>query len=367
MDTVNILLYLVIFLILFYVFYKFILTSRANFVNIQEGLLGVIDKKEFDTIKDHKDFLNIESIKSIENKYAKLPIKDYCIKASYNSAITGKSVNKDMVKFVLSRGCRFIDLEVFYIKKNKNYIPVVAQSSDPNYKVFDTDNDINLEEIFSTIVSNSFSNVSPNKKDPLFLHLRIKTKDTNCYAAVSKMIDSVLKPKLHDGEVTRDTKLADIMGKIVIVIDKTIHRDYKDYAKCRASDISCFDLSNYMNMESGSQNMNSYSLTQIESQAFSSAMIKDDNVSTTAVASKLVLPHEKTKENPDIGKMILNYGAQIVCYRYNLVDTHLVDAETLFNDNRGGIIPLAAAIPYCERIRKEEKNAGSSDSGSGMK
>ena len=185
-----------------------------------------------------------------------------------------------------------------YIKKNKNYIPVVAQSSDPNYKVFDTDNDINLEEIFSTIVSNSFSNVSPNKKDPLFLHLRIKTKDTNCYAAVSKMIDSVLKPKLYDGEVTRDTKLADIMGKIVIVIDKTIHRDYKDCVQnVEPSDISCFDLSNYMNMESGSQNMNSYSLTQIESQAFSSAMIKDDNVSTTAVASKLVLSTKKQRKS----------------------------------------------------------------------
>ena len=118
METVNVLLYLIIFLILFYVFYKLIITRRADIITIQEGLIGSIDKKEFNSIKDNKNFLSIDSIKSIDNKYAKLPIKDYCIKASYNSAITGKSVNKDMVKFALSRGCRFIDLEVFYIKKN---------------------------------------------------------------------------------------------------------------------------------------------------------------------------------------------------------------------------------------------------------
>ena len=92
MDTVNILLYLVI-LILFYVFYKLILTSR-KLCKHSKGLLGVIDKKEFDTIKDHKDFLISSPLKVLKIS-AKLPIKDYCI-ASYNSAITGKSVNKDM-------------------------------------------------------------------------------------------------------------------------------------------------------------------------------------------------------------------------------------------------------------------------------
>ena len=53
--------------------------------------------------------MSISSIQSMENKYAKLPIKDYCIKSSYNSATTGKTVNKKMIQYVLSRGCRFLD------------------------------------------------------------------------------------------------------------------------------------------------------------------------------------------------------------------------------------------------------------------
>ena len=55
-------------------------------------------------------------------------------------------------------------------------------------------------------------------------------------------------------------------------------------------------------------------------------------------------------------KLILNYGAQIVAYRYYKVDTNLADSETFFNDNRGGIVPLAAAIPYFERATKEMRN-----------
>ena len=38
------------------------------------------------------------------------------------------------------------------------------------------------------------------------------------------------------------------------------------------------------------------------------------------------------------------------------VDTNLADSETFFNDNRGGIVPLAAAIPYFERATKEMRN-----------
>lgn len=355
MDILNILLCIIIFLILYSVILKIIRNRNVKFANIQEGLIGMVDDAEFEKVKNDKNFMSISSIQSMENKYAKLPIKDYCIKSSYNSATTGKTVNKKMIQYVLSRGCRFIDFEVFYIKKKDNFVPVVAESTDPNFKIFNTDNDMNLEECFSTIIGNSFSNMSPNKKDPLFVHLRIKTKDTNCYAAVAKLIDSILKPKLHEGEVTKDTKLSEIMGKIVIVIDKTIHRDYKDFAKCKSSDVNCFDISNYLNIESGSQNMNLFSLSQIEGQAKQPAMIKDDNVSTTSIANKVILPIDNSNDNPIMKKMILDYGSQIVAYRYNKVDGNLADCETFFNDNRGGIVPLSSAIAYFERVDKELK------------
>lgn len=373
MEYYYLFLYIVIFAILFHVFFNLYRQRVVDFFTIKEtmenrsnirgktgddasfaaNMIGAVDNDEYLKVKNNKDFLNMGNVQSIEPKYANLPIKDYCIKSAYNAATSGKKINKNMVKFALSRGCRLLDFEVFYSKKGDSYQTVVAESTDPEFKTFDTENSILLQDIFSTIIGNAFSGNSPNKKDPLFIHLRIKTKDTNCYKEVAKAIDSSLKPKLYEGDVDRETKLSEIMGKIVIVIDKTIHRDYKEYAQCNSSDVSCYDLSNYLNVESGSQTINLIGLTQLENQAANPPLIKDDNVSTTTNTSKLVLPYQKITANPDMKKMILNYGSQMVGYRYHLVDENLMDCETFFNDNKGGIVPLAAAIPYFERIQKE--------------
>lgn len=353
MDYLRLLLNIFICIILFYVFYKFMKDRAVSFVSVKESLVDMVDNEELNNLKSNKNSPSIGNIQSIQPKFANMPLKEYCIKASYNSAVSGKSVNKDMIKYVLNRGCRFLDFEVFYTKNNENFVPVVAESSDPEFKRFDTDNHITLESAFSTMVSNAFSGNSPNKKDPLFIHLRIKTKDTNCYSSIAKLIDSILKVKLYEGEITKDTKMEELMGKVVIIVDKTIHRDYKDYAKCKGSDMKCYDLANYLNIESGSQNMNLYNLMQLEQQASNPALIKDDNVSTSSLASKVVLPITKSDRNPDMKKMILDYGAQIVAYRYGNIDDNLVDCEVFFNDSKGGILPLAAAIPYFERVQKE--------------
>ena len=373
MEYFYLFLYIVIFVILFHVFFNIYRQRIVKFFTVKENMeirtnirgelgdassffanmIGAVDNDEYLSVKNNKNFLSMGNIQSIEPKYANLPIKDYCIKSAFNAATSGKKINKNMVKFALSRGCRLLDFEVFYSKKGDNYQTVVAESTDPEFKVFDTENSLLLRDIFSTVVSNAFSGNSPNKKDPLFIHLRIKTKDTNCYKEVAKAIDSTLKSKLFEGDVTRETKLSEIMGKIVIVVDKTVHRDYKEYAKCNSNDVSCYDLSNYLNIESGSQTINLLGLTSLENQAANPPLIKDDNVSTTAISSKLVLPYQKITTNPDMRKMILNYGAQMVGYRYHLVDENLMDCETFFNDSKGGIVPLAAAIPYFERIQRE--------------
>ena len=324
-----------------------------NSIGYQEGFTG--SDSEINQIENNKSLANIGSIQSLEKKYSDLPLKEYCIKASYNSAVSGNYVNKNMLKHVLSRGCRFLDLEVFYIEHKKSFMPVVAKSSDPKFISFDTNNHITLEEAFSSIISNAFSGNSPNKGDPLFLHLRIKTKDSECYHDVAKLIDSILKPKLMEGQVNETTKMSEMMGKIVIVVDKTIHRDYKDHAKCKAQDLQCYDLANYTNLESGGQVMNQFSLMQIENQASSPVLIKDDNVTTSATTSRLVLPLSKNSENPDILKMILRYGIQIVGYKYDQQNEQLEKSEAFFNDNKGGIVPLAAAITYFDRIDQEAK------------
>ena len=53
--------------------------------------------------------------------------------------------------------------------------------------------------------------------------------------------------------------------------------------------------------------------------------------------------------------MILSYGIQIVAYKYDEQDEELEKCEDFFNDNKGGIVPLAGAITYFERIDTEQK------------
>ena len=49
------------------------------------------------------------------NKTKNLKLKDYCIKSSYNTAVSGNYVSTDTISYIISRGVRYIDFEIFYI------------------------------------------------------------------------------------------------------------------------------------------------------------------------------------------------------------------------------------------------------------
>jgi hypothetical protein len=268
----------------------------TNHASIKEGLLGLgsittTPESELASLKS-KEPVNIVTLKP---ELTNLPLKEYCIMGSYNTAITGKYVNLDMVKYVLSRGCRFLDFEVFYINSKKSndiddiYTPVVSYVIDKKFKNLETENSILLDKVLATAVANGFSSNSPNNGDPLFIQLRIKpTKvdkseyssfsDDNAYLdnykknevlkrafykAVGKSVDYALKSKLYNGQVTKDSKFADLMGKVILIVDKTIEPKYKDYCLCDISETNCYDLTKYVNMETGSINLFSLQYNEI--------------------------------------------------------------------------------------------------------
>ena len=94
-------------------------TSPPPFVNTPNS----VQRAELNSIEDSNSgsgILNTQFDASQDNA-----IRNFCIKSSCNSAYTGKYMNLNMIKYVLSRGCRFLDFEV-YIKDN---IPIVAYST----------------------------------------------------------------------------------------------------------------------------------------------------------------------------------------------------------------------------------------------
>jgi len=311
----------------------------------------------------------------IENSspnYSFLPLRDFCIKTSYNTALTGNYVNLDMISYVLNRGCRFLDFEIFYIGEttydDKNnaitkYTPRVAYSTDNTFTTINTENSLLLNNVLTTVVNHAFSMPCPNINDPLFINLRIKSNNKDVYKAVASAIDITIGKKLYVDttasqtpypaiKIDSKTTLSDIMGKIVICMDKTIVRDYKNYTSCDMNNTSCYDLTDYINIETGSEVLNLLRYSEVMEQCIIPIRIKDDNIRTDIRTMKYVIPNTKNENsnNPDLNDFILKYSSQIVAYRFYKNDKFLQSYEDFFDSNLTAFVPLANAITYFKNL-----------------
>jgi hypothetical protein len=278
------------------------------------------------------------------------PLCQYSIKSSYDSAYDGSSVSTGQIKKVLQTGCRFIDLEIFSISG----VPSVGYSVDPTFTNLTSKNHILLTDAFTIIISNCFSSSTcTNSGDPLFIQLRIKSKDTNnIYKEVASAIDSVFsnteklylesdkKPK----KIDNNTLLNEINGKIIFIIDKTISPDYANYTTCYGdnSQKTCYDLTDYINMESGGNTLQLLNYSSIFNQQTNPPVIMDDFKTTNSKVIKMAIPDPLVKtKNPDYRPFLKNYGIQNVAYMFWQNDKNLADYEAGFAEYKSAFVPFA--------------------------
>ena len=349
MPFINVLLLLIIVFIL----YLSLSSIYCNYVSVKEGLFDT-KNSEVRTVSYSYESSGITHY----NGETFLPLKEYIIKSSYNSAISGKFVSKDMVKYVLSRGCRALDLEVLMI----NGIPYVTYTTDNTYKTYDTENKILLDDILMTASSFGFSHPSPNSKDPLFIQIRLKCNDedlSDALTAISKSVDYALSSKLYDEKITDNTTLNDVMNKVVLIFDNSIHNNYESNIQCDPMEI-CYDLSKQVNIQTGTL-LSKYSIMDLEETDVQ--IDSDDYVSLRKIS--LGVP-EYYNDNGKIGglftnnyvnhisliKSIQDHGIQMLFYRYYVRDNHLNECEKFFKEFKSAIIPFNLAIPYINRIQE---------------
>ena len=342
-NNFHLTLLIIAIILIVYLLYNLKYKRRIIMNNLNSKTMEGFEQKDVaiqestDVVAKYNRFNNIQSIKS---KFTNMPLHEYCIKSSYNSACSGDYVSANMVKEVIKRGCRFLDFEVFYIKENNIYKPKVAISSDKTFMLLDSKNSILLDKVLSTVATTAFSQNSPNNKDPIFINLRIKSRDSNIYQAVARSIDANLKSIAYDGNITNKTLLQDVMGKAIIIIDKTVEYDYKQYTSCNDGDTNCYDLTKYMNLESGSEYLNLHRYTDLLNHANKPVLLKDDNIHTSAVNMKMAVPDAVLNaENPSFTEFVLKHGCQNVLYQFQTVDNNLKNYEEFFNDMNGGIVP----------------------------
>ena len=199
---------------------------------------------------------NITSINPQDNQ-SKFKLRDYYIKAAYNAFNPDKfknsTVSMDALLYVIARGCRFIDFEVFSVDNQ----PVIASSSVNSYNYKETYNHIPVSEAFEVLGSYVFSGAKcPNPGDPFIIHMRIMSRNVTMYDNLAKIISqsktvarNLLGPKYGREYQTKDLgneNLLDFKGKIILMVDGTnpTYRNTKLFELINMSSNSLF-LSKY--------------------------------------------------------------------------------------------------------------------------
>lgn len=347
------LLILFIILVSSFILYKLYLQRIAllKLETFVEGNTGTNDensavKAEFEMIKNK--YPALPSIGNF-NCPPTLQLKDVLVKSSYNTAFTGNYyVSNDMIKFVISRGCRFLDFEIY----NVDGQPFIGVSS--SYQTLDSLNKLSLVSVLNTIDSCAFSidnsdMTTPNPNDPLILHFRIMNTNSNgFYKNINTTLESVLMQKMYNGVVNGNTNMSEIMGKYVVLIDNMS----RGYIQDNGSQIIT-----YKNGESNTSiirlNRNAGLLEQCKRPP-----ILIDETMTNVQDYQIVLSDTgygffTGPINPNNSILVKDYGVQLTAYKFYVYDNNMSIYENSFGNFNSAISLLSQNVIYFNQDNTE--------------
>ena len=373
MNLYRKLLILFIVLITIYLIYRLIINRYKIY-----QLINKVDVENFDL--NNYDAPNVNSLAT--NNSVKLDIrpfpfsnmkkmglktdsskelKQYCIKSAYNCIYDGEKCSTNMLLYVLSRGCRFLDLEVFY-DESKTKAVLFAYS---NTYTMSTEG-IDLPTVLDLINEYGFGSGCPNKTDPLFVQFRVKyspssdsnhnedTVDINLktiYNTLASAIKSSLTNRYSYGVVTSETPIDSLANQIVVIMDLKNNRNFANLSP---------ELNKVVNMIAGSENMAKSTYTDTQSMNKYTLSILKDGITTDTDIIQEIVPTQTDNDtemymtdNFNALTLLIDYSANITPMQFWHNGPELVKYETIFNKAGTGILPIADAISYAERHNAE--------------
>ena len=305
---------IVIMTILYYIY---IVTLENRECSIMTNIYGTLNGK-------------ITSIDDINPEF-KNSFLDYYIKTAYNCC-SGGSYKNDYVnicnlKNVLKQGCRGLDFEIFSIDDE----PVVATTTNKEMVIKETFNSVKFSEVFYIIKHYAFSQgFDPNYKDPIIIHLRIRSNNQKMFDKLThifEMYNNLLLGSQYSyenhGKNFGNIKLLDLMGKIVIIVDK-VNRSFMDNEK----------FLEYINMTSNSMFMRSLYYYDVKYSP-DIAELQEYNKKNMSIA---IPDNEINPENPS-SIIVRESGCQMIAMRYQYTDNYLDEMIDFFN-NKGSAFVL---------------------------
>ena len=314
-------------------------------------------KQEIERITiDKKKYPN--NFNNLSSDFTSYPLDNFMIKSSYNSAYSGGYISDEMVGYVLSRGCRMLDFEIFYLtiggnanafvgfNKTNETVPQVSNPPDniPTFYYM-------LQQTMGYAFKNSGNFNVVNTGDPLFIRLRVKVDPKNeveLWKKIMQNIRALKKDPLYENfiyqgqQVTMNMPMKYLMGKTIFVIHNTT--TVRNLMEDDQMDATLF----LMVGDTTDKAFELMNETQID---------KPDNPPTTLDTDKvkvnrmrMVAPSNSgIKSNLDIYKMIQNVGSHFSMMMYYYADKQLLLTEDIFNTYKGGILPMTYGLQYIQK------------------
>lgn len=292
----------------------------------------------------------IQTLSTINKSVNALALCNFAIKGSMNTSYNGTECTTDMINYVLTRGCRLIDLAIFRDIELGTSIVSVSTSSDFTLPITQ-DTPLFLSDAMNYISMYGFNSTCPNQHDPLFIQFRprdpstdinyeyLKTLYNDIYSCCSTYLTGFL---ILNKKILTTTPISELMGKTVIIMDTTLY----NYTEILKNDTTILtNLNSIINMDNniaGSTITFSYGNLPAKKPL---ALSKDKftcNVNNT-IRQNLWIDSNKNDYNTNVNSYDLfnNYSCQLVPMLFYDNGTDLYNYEMLFNTCGGGIVPLS--------------------------
>jgi hypothetical protein len=321
-----------------------------------------------------------------------LPLREYAIMSSFNSAYDGKAVTGDQLKEILARGYRFIDLNVFVAdpgnKGEKKVYVGHAVDNQPtlgdNTLLFGDAMKIIHQMAFvkgkskrslekgkipmteETIPKSTDTSLEDNYKEyPLFLHLRIfraENSNVNVVKEMMEMLEEEIGSTWYHRKdkkavpVSGCTKLGDLKKKVIISMDITnliqIYTPTIDSsAELIPPDVRQL-VHSFANVFTGGHTWQSfYHYEDVNAANTKLLRVVDSGKRTNIDRWFIAFPFVSNKSNPPSIEWMRQFSVQCSPLRVYLDDASVEDTEAFFRNQKKPFVPMKYVLSVPSAIQ----------------
>jgi len=202
-------------------FFLLIVIATLCYLFITQATMYQTEKDSVNTIETARQ------LQSIKEANREQPLRNFYIKTALNCCCLGEwkdnYVDITALEYAIKQGYRCLDFEIYSL----NNVPIVSASTKmKDFHHTETFNHLNFADVCTHINQNAFTQ-APNKDDPLFINLRIKSdnKDVEFAKNIIKCItifNNRLGPEYNyefGGYNLGMVPIKKIMGKVIIMCD----------------------------------------------------------------------------------------------------------------------------------------------------